>query len=439
MRSRGQRAGGPGSTKIVLVHGREILDSRGNPTVEAEVTLANGIVGRAAVPSGASTGKHEAVELRDETKAYGGLGVMKAVANINVALAKALKGMDCRDQEAIDHAMLVLDGTPDKRRLGANALLPVSIAASRAAATAAGVMPFEYLAKLTGQKPLLPVPFANVINGGRHAAGRLKIQEFMIVPTGARTFSEATQMIAETYHALAALVEERYGAAATHVGDEGGFAPPLETPEEALELVMAAIKKAGHKEQMMLALDPAASAFYADRRYDLGQETLAPEQLVQYWKGLVTKYPVISLEDPFEQDDFLSWKIFLDDIKREKLRLQVVGDDLTVTNSARIQRAIDEGLCNALLLKVNQAGTLTEALQAATLAKAAGWNVMVSHRSGETEDPFIADLAVALGCGQIKLGAPCRSDRTAKYNQLLRIEERLGQGARYARFALPRT
>ena len=433
------QAGKSNDSIIVGVHAREILDSRGNPTIEADVTLANGVIGRAAVPSGASTGKHEAIELRDRTKAYNGLGVMKAVANVNIALAQTIKGMNCHHQEAIDNAMLKLDGTPNKRNLGANALLAVSIAVSRAAAQSEKLMHYEYLARLTGAQPLLPLPFANVINGGKHAAGKLKPQEFMIVPTGARTFAEATQMVAETYHALQALLKERYGASSTHVGDEGGFAPPLDTPEEALTLLVTAIKKAGHCGDVLIALDPAASELYDKGTYDLGHERMTPEHLTHYWLDLAKKYPIISLEDPFEQDDFLSWHMLLDDVKKEKLPLQVVGDDLTVTNPARIQHAIDDTLCNALLLKVNQVGTLTEALQAAMLARGAGWNVMVSHRSGETEDPFIADLAVALGCGQIKLGAPCRSDRTAKYNQLLRIEEHLGKKARYARFALPRT
>jgi len=423
---------------IVRVQGREILDSRGNPTVEADVHLVNGVMGRAAVPSGASTGVHEAVELRDKAKAYGGNGVLKAVANINGPIAKRLAGMDCRKQRDIDHALLALDGTKNKAKLGANAILAVSIAASRAAAQAEGIDYYAYLAKLAHTQPCLPIPFCNVINGGKHAAGKLKPQEFMIVPTGARSFSEATQMASETYHVLQALLKEKYGAAATHVGDEGGFAPPLASAEEALDLLVAAVKKAGYDKKIVFALDPAASELYTNGRYDVGAGPIEGEQLVAYWKSLLKKYPIISLEDPFEQDDFLSWRMLVDDLRKERRAIQVVGDDLTVSNPARIQQAIDEKLCTSLLLKVNQIGTLTEALEAAHIARAAGWNVMVSHRSGETEDPFIADLATALGCGQIKLGAPCRTDRVAKYNQLLRIEEKLGKRARYARFTPPK-
>ncbi len=412
-----------------------MLDSRGNPTVEADVILANGARGRATVPSGASTGKYEAIELRDEGKPYFGKGVQKAVANVNVAIARKVQGMDARQQEALDQAMIVLDGTKNKSRLGANAILSVSVAASRAVAEAQGLEYYEYLATLTGQEPRLPIPFANVINGGKHADGKLKPQEFMVVPHGARSFAEAVQMVSEIYHTLKGLLKQQYGSAATHVGDEGGFAPPLDSAEQALDLLMVAIRKAGYATQAAIAIDPAASEFYDGKRYDLGAESLSPEKLVEYWLGLVRKYPILSVEDAFDQDDFLSWNMLL--AKMGKKQFQVVGDDLLVTNTVRIQKAIDERLCNALLLKVNQVGTLTEALGAAMLAKAAGWNVMVSHRSGETEDTLIADLAVALGCGQIKLGAPCRTDRTAKYNRLLRIEEHLGRGARYARFLLP--
>jgi len=436
-RSAPRRAAAKGFS-IASIHAREILDSRGNPTVEAEVTLASGALGRAAVPSGASTGKHEALELRDGTKPYGGKGVMKAVTNVNVAIARRLKGMDARDQRAVDAAMLALDGTPNKARLGANAILAVSLAVCRAAARALGLADYEHLCTLTGQKPVLPMPFANVINGGKHAEGKLKLQEFMIVPTGARTFSEAVQMLAETYQFLKRALHEKYGAGATHVGDEGGFAPPLSTPEETLDLLVATIRQAGYAKRMMLALDPAVSGLYDGKAYDFGEGRLAPEEAIRYWMGLTKSYPILSLEDPFAEDDDLSWRMLADDMHKERRPFQLVGDDLTVTNTARIQKAIDEGLCNALLLKVNQVGTLSEALDAATLARAAGWNVMVSHRSGETEDPFIADLAVALGCGQIKIGAPCRGERTAKYNRLLRIEERLGRSARFPRFALPK-
>ncbi len=423
--------------KIAAVHAREILDSRGNPTVEADVVLGDGTLGRAAVPSGASTGRHEAVELRDRDKAYHGKGVMKAVANINVAIAKKLKGLDVREQAAIDQAMLALDSTPNKARLGANALLAVSIAACRAAAAAQKLELYEYLAKLTGNEAFLPIPFCNVINGGKHAEGKLKLQEFMIVPIGARKFSEAVQMVAETYQVLKKALHNKYGASATHVGDEGGFAPPLETPEETLDLLQTVIKKAGYTKRMMIALDPAVSELYNGKRYDIGEQQLLPEELVAYWMELTKKYQIISLEDPLGEDDYLSWHMLYDNIQREKRKFQLVGDDLTVTNTARIQKAIDEQLCNTLLLKVNQIGTVTEALNAAMLARGAGWNIMVSHRSGETEDTFIADLAVALGCGQIKAGAPCRGERTAKFNRLLRIEEHLGKKARYPKFTLP--
>ena len=422
---------------IAAVKAREVLDSRGNPTVATDVTLANGTTGRALVPSGASTGKYEAVELRDGGKHYLGKGVLKAVANVNVALAHKVVGMDAREQARLDQAMIALDRTPNKSRLGANAILSVSVAASRAVAKSKGLEYYEYLAQLTGQEPRLPIPFANVINGGKHAAGKLKPQEFMVVPHGARTFAEATQMVAETYAILKKIIKQRYGGGSTNVGDEGGFAPPLDNADEALDLLMEAIKKAGYVKQMAIALDPAASEFYDGKKYDIGPELLAPEKLVEYWLALAKKYPIISIEDGFDQDDYLSWNMLL--AKRDKQPFQVVGDDVLVTNTARIQKAIDERLCDALLLKVNQIGTLTEAMGAAMLARSAGWNVMVSHRSGETEDTLIADLAVALGCGQIKLGAPCRSDRTAKYNRLLLIEEHLDKQARYVRFALPRT
>ncbi len=407
---------------ITNVHARWILDSRGNPTVECEVQLRGGAAGRAAVPSGASTGKYEAVELRDGGKRWGGRGVTKAVKHINGRIQKALAGLDARDQERIDHTLIALDGTPNKRRLGANATLAVSLATSRAAASALGLHDYEYLGRYTHAEPRLPVPFANVINGGKHAAGKLKPQEFMIAPVGAKSFAEAARIVSETYHALATLLRERYGPAAVHVGDEGGFAPPLESAEEALDLLALAVKRAGHTRTVRFALDPAASELYHDGVYDIGTHLL-PDDLVTYWETLTQHYPIISLEDPFDQDDALSWHHLM---SRVGGRLQIVGDDLTVTNPARIRKARAEQLCNALLLKVNQIGTLTEALAAAREARDAGWKVMVSHRSGETEDPFIADLAVALGCGQIKLGAPCRTDRTTKYNELLRIEERLG-------------
>lgn len=421
------------------IHAREIIDSRGNPTVEAEVTLKSGVMGRAEVPSGASTGIHEAVELRDKTKPYGGKGVQKAVVNVNIAIKKLLVGMDALNQGVIDEMMIQLDGTPNKRKLGANAILAVSIAVSRAVANGLGLPYDTYLLSLTGERPKLPLPFANVINGGKHAAGKLRLQEFMIVPVGARKFSEAVQMVSETYHSLKKILRRQYGSGAIHVGDEGGFAPPIGTAEEALNLLQLAIKNSGYKGRIGIALDPAASEFFENGKYDLGRGFEDPERVVKYWISLLKKYPIISLEDPFDQDDFLSWRMLMDDVKKNRLAVQVVGDDLTVTNRKRIDQAIKERLCNTLLLKVNQIGTLTEALIAAKQAKDAGWNVTVSHRSGETEDPFIADLSVALGCGQIKIGAPCRGERTAKYNQLLRIEERLGRKASFARFSLPKS
>ncbi|MBN1275687.1 phosphopyruvate hydratase [Candidatus Woesearchaeota archaeon] len=415
--------------RILDIKARQVLDSRGNPTLEVDVTTETA-VGSAMVPSGASTGKHEAHELRDHTKAYHGKAVTKAVRNVNTAIRKALLGKDAHDQAHIDGELLHLDGTKDKHKLGANALLGVSLAVARASAAAKDQPFFQRIAELAGTKPSLPVPYANVINGGMHAAGKLEFQEFMIVPTKAKTFAQAAQMVAETYHELKLLIQERYGAQAAHLGDEGGFAPPIGTAEEALGLLQRAIKHAGHDGKLQLAMDAAASELYHPNGKTYTAKRLKPTQLATYYRSLITSYPLISLEDPFDQDDTESWQAFTKAAKRKK-DFQVVGDDLTVTNPGRIRYAIDEHWCNALLLKANQVGTLTEALRAASMARKAGWRVMVSHRSGETEDPFIADLAVGLGCGQIKLGAPARGERTAKYNQLLRIEEHLGRQARY--------
>jgi enolase len=418
--------------KIIDIKARQVLDSRGNPTIEVDVFTENA-VGSAMVPSGASTGIYEALELRDGGKDYNGKAVTKAVTHVNTAIKKALLGKDAFDQRAIDKTLLALDGTPDKVNLGANALLGVSMATARAAASAKEEPLFVYLSSLHGTTPVLPLPFANVINGGKHAAGKLEFQEFMIVPTGAKSFAEATQMVAETYHALAKILKERYGSGATHLGDEGGFAPPLDTPEQALDLLVAAIKAAGYTGRMKLALDPASSEFYDAKSQTYLRQKLKPRQLKTLYKRLMTKYPIISIEDGFEQDDVKAWQAFTKETRAKKA-FQVVGDDLTVSNPSRIKRAIEGKWCDALLLKVNQIGTLTEAIDAALLARSAGWNIMVSHRSGETEDPFIADLATALGCGQIKLGAPARGERTAKYNQLIRIEEYLGKKATYAKY-----
>lgn len=413
--------------KILNIHARQILDSRGNPTLEVEVETRGG-QGRASVPSGASTGTHEAVELRDNRKEFLGKGVLTAVQNVNVIIAKKLFGKECSRQAELDHLLITLDGTQQKSRLGANALLGVSMAACRAAAN--GRL-YRYIGKLAGNNEfILPVPFCNVINGGKHAGNNLPIQEFMIAPVGAKKFSDGMRMVAETYHLLKDIIQKRYGKQAANVGDEGGFAPPLDDGRQALNLLAKAIEEAGYQKEMKIAIDAAASSFYNRGIYAL-QRQYSAELLSSYYLDLVKKYPVISLEDPFAEDDVEAFQRFMK--KAATVHLQVIGDDLLVTNPERIQMAVEGNLCNALLLKLNQIGTVTEALQAAQLAMKNGWKVMVSHRSGETEDTFIADLAVGLGCGQIKAGAPCRGERTAKYNRLLQIEEELGKHARYAR------
>jgi enolase len=402
---------------ILSLKAREVLDSRGNPTVEAELTTEAGTA-LAIVPSGASTGTHEALELRDNDKnRYLGKGVTKAVKNVNTTIAKELKGKPL-DPVAIDRALIVLDGTKNKGKLGANAILAVSMAAFRAAALTEKIELYAYLAETFDLKPCMPVPYSNVINGGKHAGGDLYMQEFMIVPIGAKSFAEATRFVAETYHCLKGVIKDKYGVSATNVGDEGGFAPPIATPEEALDLLVQAIKESGHVGKVKIAMDPAASEFFKDNKY----HNMTPGEMIAKYTELVKKYPVISVEDIFAEDDYDTWATFLN--KHQKL--QVVGDDLLVTNVERIRMAEEKKLCNALLLKVNQIGTVTEAVDAAKLAQSYGWKVMVSHRSGETEDTFIADLSVALGCSQIKPGAPCRSDRVAKYNRLIRIEEKTG-------------
>ena len=418
-------------TTIEDIVAREILDSRGNPTVEVEVTLTSGVVGRAAVPSGASTGVHEAVELRDgDEKRFGGKGVLKAVENVNTVIADALIGWDALDQVGIDRMLIDLDGTENKGSLGANAILGVSLAVAHAAAAQLEVPLFRYLGGVHAH--VLPVPMMNILNGGKHAVDSTDFQEFMIVPAGAETFGEALRWGVETYHALKRVLKKR--GYSTNVGDEGGFAPSLKSNEEAVEVILEAIQEAGYTpgEDIFLALDPAASEIYDEQEkvYVLKKEgrRLSGEELVRFWEDWVNRYPIVSLEDGLAEDDWEHWQVLYEALGN---RIQLVGDDLLVTNVTRIQRAIEERACNALLLKVNQIGTLTEAMAAARLAQRAGWNVVVSHRSGETEDTTIADLAVALNAGQIKTGAPARADRTAKYNQLLRIEEYLGEDAAF--------
>ncbi len=416
-------------TTIEDIWAREILDSRGNPTVEVEVTLTSGVVGRAAVPSGASTGVHEAVELRDgDPNRYNGKGVLKAVENVNTVIADELIGWDALDQVGVDRMLIELDGTENKSHLGANAILGVSLAVAHAAAAYLEIPLFRYLGGVHAH--MLPVPMMNILNGGKHAVDSTDFQEFMIVPAGASTFAEALRWGAETYHALKSVLKKR--GYSTNVGDEGGFAPSLKSNEEAVEVIIEAIQQAGYMpgEDIFLALDPAASEIYdeAEKVYVLKKEgrRLTGEEMVLFWEAWVNRYPIISLEDGLAEDDWTHWARLYEVLGD---RIQLVGDDLLVTNVDRIRRAIRERACNALLLKVNQIGTLTEAMEAARVAHRAGWAVVVSHRSGETEDTTIADLAVALNSGQIKTGAPARTDRVAKYNQLLRIEEYLGEDA----------
>jgi len=418
------------STRIAAVHAREVLDSRGNPTVEVEVRLSGGAWGRAIVPSGASTGAHEAVELRDGDKSrYGGKGVLRAVANVSGEIGSAVAGRDALDQEGLDHALVELDGTPNKGRLGANALLGVSLAAAHAAAAAQGLPLYRSLGGPSVH--LLPVPLVNILNGGKHALDSTDFQEFMIAPLGAPTFAEGLRWAAETFHALGALLHER--GFATTVGDEGGYAPSLATNEAAIAAVLEAIERAGYApgEQIGIALDPAATELVADGSYVLGREdqTLSSDELIGFWEDWVERYPIISLEDGLAEDDWVAWTALTE---RLGGRIQVMGDDLLVTNTERLARGIRERAANAILIKLNQIGTLTETRQAVEMAQAAGWRAIVSHRSGETEDTSIADLVVALGTGQIKTGSVSRSERIAKYNRLLRIEEELGDAAEYA-------
>jgi enolase len=407
---------------ITGVHARQVLDSRGNPTVEVEVVA--GALGRAIVPSGASTGVHEAVELRDGGAEYGGKGVLEAVANVNGEIADAVRGRDVFDQEGLDRTLIDLDGTPNKGRLGANAILGVSLASAKAAAIGAGASLFRHLGG--DDATTLPVPMLNVINGGVHADNSIDLQEFMLVPAGAETFSEALRVGAETYHELKKLLAER--GLSTGVGDEGGFAPDLESSETAIEAILEAADRAGHRERVAIALDPASSEFFSDGRYRFEGRELEPAEMAGFYADLADRFPLVSLEDGNAEDDWDGWRA-----ATERLgdRLQLVGDDIFVTNPERLRLGIERGVANSILIKVNQIGTLTETIEAVQLAHANGYTAVMSHRSGETEDATIADLAVALGTGQIKTGAPARTDRVAKYNQLLRIEEELGDGAVY--------
>jgi len=414
------------SSPIKDVHARQILDSRGNPTVEVDVGLESGAFGRAAVPSGASTGRFEAVELRDgDPAAWLEKGVSKAVENVRTEIAAAVRGMDSGDQAGIDSALVILDGTENKGRLGANAILGVSLAVAKAAAADAGVPLYRWIGGADAH--VLPVPMLNVINGGAHARNSLDLQEFMIVPGGAESFSEGLRIAVEVFHTLKALLDER--GLSTAVGDEGGFAPDLGSSEEAIDVILEAADRAGHRERIAVALDPALTELYGeDGTYRFEGKELTSEQLPDYWGSLVGSYPIVSIEDGAAEDDWAAWKAMTGRLGDQ---VQLVGDDLFVTSSDRLQRGIESGVANAILVKVNQIGTLTETLETIALAKSSRYAVVISHRSGETEDTTITDLAVATNAGQIKTGAPSRTDRTAKYNQLLRIEEELGGDAEY--------
>jgi enolase len=421
-------------TSIKSIKSREILDSRGNPTIEVDVSLSDGAFGRAAVPSGASTGAFEAAELRDGGVRYLGKGVRQAAANIENLIAPKVIGQNPFEQQAIDKVMIEIDGTPNKSKLGANAILGVSLAVARAAANSKKLPFYEFIGGSDAN--LLPIPMMNILNGGAHADTNVDIQEFMIAPIGAKTFGESLQWGAEIYHALKSVLKKR--GLATSIGDEGGFAPNLESNRAALDLIVEAIGKAGYqpKEEIALAMDVAATEFYKDGKYEFEGSQLSPDEMISYYKGLVDSYPLVSIEDPLSEDDWEGWIKITKDLGNQ---VQLVGDDLFVTNPERLAKGIKNGAANALLVKVNQIGTLTETLDAVKMAHDAGYRSMMSHRSGETEDTTIADLAVAANCGQIKTGAPARSERVAKYNQLLRIEEELGSRARYAgRAAFPR-
>ncbi|MDX6511950.1 MAG: enolase [Gaiellaceae bacterium] len=414
---------------IADVHARQILDSRGNPTVEVDIRLESGAVGRAAVPSGASTGRFEAVELRDgDERAYGGKGVLQAVRNVETEIAQALGGQDASDQRTLDTRLVELDGTQNKSRLGANAILGCSLAAAKAAAAHAGVPLYRWIGGANAHT--LPVPMMNVINGGVHAQNSIDFQEFMVVPAGADSFAEALRIGAETFHALRTLLHER--GLATAVGDEGGFAPDLPSAEVAIEAVLEAAERVGHRDRVAIAIDPASTEFYAEGGYDVEGRRLSADELIDLYASLADRFPLVSIEDGLAEDEWGAWATLTGRLGE---RMQLVGDDLFVTNVERLQRGIDEKIANAILVKVNQIGTLTETLDTIELAQANGYRAVISHRSGETEDVTIADLAVATNAGQIKTGAPSRTDRVAKYNQLLRIEEELGAAAEYPGWA----
>jgi enolase len=424
------------STKIASVHGREILDSRGNPTVEADVRLEGGALGRAAVPSGASTGEHEAIELRDGDKArYLGKGVLKAAGHVNAEIARAVTGMDAADQRAVDRRMIEADGTPNKSKFGANAILAVSMAAARAAAAALGQPLYKYLARYSGDSSanLLPVPMMNILNGGAHADNSVDVQEFMVMPLGAPNFHEALRWGVEVFHNLKTVLKKN--GYSTAVGDEGGFAPNLKSNEEALERVLEAITAAGYEpgDQISIALDPASSEFYdrGSKKYVFkksDKSARSSEEMVKFWENWVRQYPIVSIEDGLAEDDWDGWKILTRELGK---KIQLVGDDAFVTNPKIFARGIAEGIGNAILIKLNQIGSVSETIEAVEMARKAGYASIVSHRSGETEDTFLADFVVAMGSGQIKTGSASRTDRVAKYNQLLRIEEELGSGARF--------
>jgi len=407
---------------ISKLKAREVLDSRGNPTIEVEVHTGGGVVGTAMIPSGASTGVYEALELRDGGSRFHGRGVLRACASVMDVIAPKLMGGDVREQGKIDSLMIELDGTSNKSRLGGNAILGVSLACAKAAAEAEGLQLHEHV----GGSSLLPIPFFNVINGGQHAGNDLDFQEFMIAPVGAKTFREALTMGSEVYHELKAQLMSTYGRSAINVGDEGGFAPPIKRPEKALETIEGAVEEMGYGDSISLAMDIAASSFHRPDGYCVEGANLTREDLIERYKEMISAYPVISIEDPLEEEDYEGFAL-----ATRELGIQILGDDLFVTNTSRLRRGIEMGAANALLWKVNQVGTLTEAIEAAETARGSGYEVMASHRSGETEDTFVADLVVGLGFGQIKSGAPARGERTAKYNRLLRIEERLGERARY--------
>ena len=418
-------------SKIVMIKGREILNSRGYPTVEAEVHLESGFIGRDAVPSGASTGKHEAIELVDgDLERYRGNGVLKAVKNVNEIIGPCLLESDVYEQASIDKRMIELDGTDNKRKLGTNAILAVSLACARAASEELGIPLYRYLGGPNARS--LPVPMANILNGGKHADNNVDMQEFMIMPLGANSFNEALQMIAEIFHILGSILKK--SGYKTSVGDEGGFAPDLKTNEEALQMIMKAIDSSGYRagEDIFIALDPAASCFFKNGKYilksDKGDLELSSEEMVDYYVKLVDKYPIISIEDGLDENDWNGWKLMMEKLGK---KIQIVGDDLFVTNVERLQRGIDEKSANSILIKLNQIGTLSETLDAIELAKTSGFTSVISHRSGETSDSFISDLAVAVNAGQIKTGSICRQERITKYNQLLRIEEQLGDVARF--------